>query len=153
MPPFTGDRPTLPELQHFPVKDGYNDIVSEIANDYQNFGILLLNDENGDKVANIKSAQLQNPVAITREILRQWLHGSGRLPVTWQILVECLREAKLNTAAGYIVDALLQEGRDRYHDFNPKNVTNLQVSISIFSENHASLAFQHLSESDYKSII
>ena len=113
MPPFTGDRPTLPELQHFPTKDGFRDIVGEIANEYQNFGIPLLNDTNGDKVESIKKAQLQSPVAITREILRQWLHGSGRLPVTWKILVECLKEAELNTAAGYIVDALLQEGRDR----------------------------------------
>ena len=113
MPPFTGDRPTLPELRHFPVKGGFKNIVGEIENDYQNFGILLLKDEKGNRVKRIKSAQLQNPVDITVEILRQWLHGSGRLPVTWEILVECLKEAKLNTAAGYIVDALLQEGRDR----------------------------------------
>ena len=113
MPPFTGDRPTLPELRHFPVKNGFRDIVGEIANDYQHFGTLLLEDEKGNRVKSIERSKLQNPVAITREILRRWLHGSGRLPVTWKILVECLKEARLNTAAGYIVNALLQEGRDR----------------------------------------
>ena len=113
MPPFTGDHPTLPELRHFPVKNKFRDIVGEIANDYQHFGILLLEDEKGNRVKSIERSKLQNPVDITVEILRQWLHGSGRLPVTWKILVECLREAKLNAAAGYIVDALLQEGRDR----------------------------------------
>ena len=55
MPPFTGDHPTLPELQHFPVKDGYKDIVGEIANEYQHFGILLLKDEKGNRVKSIKS--------------------------------------------------------------------------------------------------
>ena len=113
MPPFTGDRPILPELQHFPTRDGFIDIVGEIANDYQSFGILLLKDEKGNRVKCIERAKLQNPVDITVEILRQWLLGGGRLPVTWEILVECLKEAKLNTAAGYIVGALPQEGRDR----------------------------------------
>ena len=122
MPPFTGDRPTLPELQHFPAKDGFRDIVGEIASDYQIFGILLLKDEKGNRLRTIERAKFQNPVDITVEILRQWLHGGGRRPVTWQILVECLREARLNTAAGYIVDALLQEGRDRvlfFREVNP----------------------------------
>ena len=112
MPPFTGDRPTLPELRHFPVKDGFKDIVGEIANDYQSFGILLLNDEMGSRIRSIERTQ-QNPVDITVDILRQWLHGSGRLPVTWQILVECLKEAKLHTAAEFIEDKLLLKGRDR----------------------------------------
>ena len=113
MPPFTGDRPTLPELQHFPTKDGYKDIVGEIANEYQHFGILLLKDKNGNRIKSIERAKLQSPVDITVDILRQWLYGSGRLPVTWQILVECLKEAKLHTAAEYIEDKLLLKGRDR----------------------------------------
>ena len=112
MPPFTGDCPTFLELRHFPVKDGFKDIVGEIANDYQSFGIPLLNDEMGTRIRSIERTQ-QNPVDITVDILRQWLLGSGRLPVTWQILVECLKEAKLHTAAEYIEDKLLLKGRDR----------------------------------------
>lgn len=94
------------------MKEGYKDIVGEIANDYEKFGIQLLKDEHGTTIKSIGIAQLHNPVDITVEILRRWLLGSGRSPVTWQTLVECLREAKLNTAANYIVDAIFQEGRD-----------------------------------------
>ena len=147
MPPFTGDRPTLPELQHFPTKDGFKDIVGEIANDYQNFGILLLNDEMGNRIRSIERTQ-QNPVDITVDILRQWLQGSGRLPVTWQILVECLREEKLNTAAGYIVDALLQKGRELF-SFREVLPLSRNQQFDLFSfhhdfSTHAILSTKHL---------
>ena len=89
------------------MKNGFKDIVSEIQNDYQHFGTLLLEDESGNVVKAIEKDRL--PVDITVEILRQWLQGKGRLPVTWQTLVTCLRNAKLNVAADYIDGALIQE--------------------------------------------
>ena len=94
------------------MKDDSINIVNMIANDYWNFGIQLLIDSDGSTVKNVETANLQNPVAITTEILRKWLQGSGRTPVTWLTLVECLKAAKLNTAAGYIADAFFQEGRN-----------------------------------------
>ena len=108
----TGDRPTLPVLKNFPVKDDSINIVDVIANDYENFGIQLLMDKDGSTVKNIETTHLQNPVAITTGILRKWLQGRGREPITWSTLIECLKEAKLNTAAGYIADALSQQGRN-----------------------------------------
>ena len=94
------------------MKDGFLNIVDVISNDYKIFGIQLLIDEDGNTVKNIETAQLQNPVDITLEILRKWLQGNGRTPATWSTLVECLKEAKLNTAAGYIVDAFSPERRN-----------------------------------------
>lgn len=35
--------------------------------------------------------------------------GRGKLPVAWQTLVECLRDANLNAAADDIEDALSQD--------------------------------------------
>ena len=90
----------------------FKDIVTEIQNDHKHFGTLLLKDDSGNVVKGIEKASKNgDPVDITVEILRQWLQGKGKLPVTWQTLVECLRDAKLNVAADYIEGALFQEGR------------------------------------------
>ena len=97
-----GDRPELNELRKIPVKDGSKDIVGEIQNDYEHLGSLLLKDSNGLMVKGIASAKHNDPLEITIEILQQWLQGKGILPVRWWMLVKCLREAKLNTAADYI---------------------------------------------------
>ena len=101
--------PTLHELRHFPVKDGHKDLVAEIKNDYQIFGTLLLKDEIGNTVAGIEKAKQGNPEDITVEVMHQWLQEKGRMPVIWETLVECLREANLNAVAGYIEDALSQQ--------------------------------------------
>ena len=92
------------------MNSGFKDIVAEIQNNHEHFGTLLLEDTNGNVVKGIEKANNNgDPVDITVEILRQWLQGSGRLPVTWQTLIKCLRGAKLNVAADYIEGALFQE--------------------------------------------
>ena len=103
------DRPNLNDLRKLPVKDGVKDIVAEIQNDYIRLGGCLLEDEGGNKVHGIEKAKRDDPVAITEEILRQWRQGKGKEPVTWRILVDCLREVQLNVAADDIEGALSQE--------------------------------------------
>ena len=100
------ESPTLPELQCFPVKDQFENIVAAIQNDYEHFGIQLLEDSNGVRIKGIEKSNRGDSVAITVEILRQWLQGKGRTPVTWQTFVECLRESGLNVPADYIEAAL-----------------------------------------------
>ena len=85
---------------------GFKDLVDEIGNDYEKFGILLLNDDNGIRVKAIEKTKNGDPVGITVEILRQWLLGKGRKPVTWQTLVECLQYTNLHVPAGIIEAAL-----------------------------------------------
>ena len=101
------DAPSLLDLQHFPVKDEFKNILEEIANDYVNFGIHLLDDHNGNRVKSIESQKRGDPTDITVEIVRKWLQGKGSCPVTWQIFLECLRKSKLNFAADYIQAALV----------------------------------------------
>ena len=84
------------------MKKQFKDIVLEIQNDYEKFGIQLLQDDNGNIVAGIEKMKRGDPGDITVEILRQWLHEKGRKPVTWQTLVECLEATKLHVAANYI---------------------------------------------------
>ena len=103
------DSPTLPALQHFPVKNGHIDIAREIGPDYEKFGTLLLEDKNGVEVKNIKLYKRDHPVHITVEILHEWLQGKGRMPVTWQTLVECLRDIDLNVLADKIDHSLSKQ--------------------------------------------
>ena len=39
---------------------------------------------------------------INMEVLRQWINGRGRQPVTWQTLTKVLHDIELNTLAGEI---------------------------------------------------
>ena len=77
---------------------GHVDLAIEIGTDYEKFGTLLLEDEKGNEVKNIKVSEHGDPVDITVEILKQWLQGKGKgkEPVTWQTLVTCLRATRLN---------------------------------------------------------
>jgi len=111
-----GHSPTFPELQHFPLKDGYINIAEEIANEYNDFGILILDDKRGSKVAAIAETKHGNSVAITVEILRRWLLGKGRMPVTWLTLITCLQDTGLNVLADDIKGALSQEDESKAPD-------------------------------------
>lgn len=100
------DEPGLTDLRHFPVKNGVKDMIAEIQNDYEYFGTVLLEDKNGNIVKGIERSKRGDPVDVTVEIVRQWLQGKGRKPVTWQTFVECLKEANLHRAAEDIERAL-----------------------------------------------
>ena len=91
--------PTLHGLRHFPVTNGYVDIAVEIGTNYEKFGTLLLEDKKGNKVDSIAKSKHYIPVDITVEILKQWLQGKGRKPVTWKTLVKCLQDTNLNALA------------------------------------------------------
>ena len=74
----------------------------EIQNDYEKFGIQLLQDDKGNIVAGIEKMKHGDPGDITVQILQQWLQGKGRKPVTWQTLVECLQSTNLCVVADYV---------------------------------------------------
>ena len=102
----TDGPPTLGGLRHFPVANGHIDLAEEIGADYEKFGTLLLEDNNGNKVKNIEVSECGDPVKITVEILRQWLQGKGIKPVTWQTLVKCLRDTDLTTLVDNMKNSL-----------------------------------------------
>ena len=90
----------MPELLSFTCADKTKvHIVKEIGTKYEHFGILLLQDETGESVKNLAHMYANNPESINTEILRQWLAGMGKLPVTWATLVEVLRDIGLSTLA------------------------------------------------------
>ena len=108
-------RPTLPTLRDFPGRDRSIDIVAEIGTDYSKLGTLLLDDNNGKKVSNIEKSKLNDPVDIAVAILKAWIEGKGRTPVTWQTLVTCLRKTDLNVLADDI-QTVLSEHKDSDHE-------------------------------------
>ena len=65
------------------------------------FGTLLLDDNTGRRVDNIKVECLGNPVTVACKILQEWLEGKG-LPVTWQSLIQTLRDTELSELADQI---------------------------------------------------
>ena len=93
------------------MKDGSIDIAEKIGTDYERFGTLLLNDNDGTKVKNIETSKRGDPVHITVEILKQWLQGKGKKPITWRTLMNCLRGTGLNVLADQI-DHLLSSHND-----------------------------------------
>ena len=82
--------------------------MEEIANDYENIAIHLLDDSNGNKVKSIEKEKRGEPAAITVEIVRHWLQGKGRRPVTWRTFMECLQESGLSCQADYVEAAFVK---------------------------------------------
>ena len=113
------DPPNLSTLRNFTVKEGAIDIAEKIGTNYEHFGTLLLNDNDGTKVKNIEMSKRGDPVHVTVEILKQWRQGKGRRPVTWQTLIDCLRGTGLNVLADKIEHSLSShngsEGSERSH--------------------------------------
>ena len=105
--------PTLVLLRRFLVKNGHTDIAQEIGTNYEKFGILLLEDKEGSIVDSIAKSKRGDPVDITVEILRQWLQGKGRRPVTWQTLVTCLNNTGLYVLAEKIDDLLSEHNESK----------------------------------------
>ena len=111
--------PTLQTLRHFPVKREHIDIAAEIGHDYEKFRTFLLEVKKGNKVKNIKVSEHGDPVDITVEILKQWLQGKGIKPVTWQTLVNCLRDTNFNAVADYMESSLSEHDESKNSDKAP----------------------------------
>ena len=65
------------------------------------FGTQLLDDWTGSKVTSIVENQV-SVYRIAREICRQWLEGKGKQPVTWNTLINVLKQVQLMTLASHI---------------------------------------------------
>ena len=92
------------ELVRFRGRERRINIPQEIGTKCNEFGIFLLEDETGARIQNIASKHMKDPEAINMDVLQQWIEGRGKQPVTWETLVEVLRDIELNTLAGDIAD-------------------------------------------------
>ena len=74
-------------------------IIQRTGTSYEKLGMFLLEDDNGDIVDSLKEACHHDPIQITTAVYKKWITGTGRKPVTWQTLVDVLREIDLNCVA------------------------------------------------------
>ena len=96
---FSGDdgtsRPTIPEILRLEVPQG-------VGANYTTFGVLLLNDKTGSRVRALRMECLGVPEDVTLRVLQEWLEGKGLEPVTWETLIQTLRDSGLSSLADHI---------------------------------------------------
>ena len=108
----TVEKPTLLQLVNMKGVDGRHlNVIKQIAANYYNFGLNLLQDENGVEVAVIER-NYKEAEEITRAILIKWLRNGGPT-CTYQHLVECLKKSGLRALAD---DISRQLGREVAHE-------------------------------------
>ena len=76
-------------------------IPQEIGPNSYQFGLLLLDDPNGTRVRNIER-DCREIERTNKEILQEWATGRGKKPVTWETLIEVLRDIELGDLASEI---------------------------------------------------
>ena len=69
-------------------------VPSRVGPKIKHFGIILLQDDGGNKVSNIARKCQENPEEMAMEVLMEWLAGKG-IEVSWKSLIATLRHCEL----------------------------------------------------------
>ena len=77
-----------------------------MGNKFEELGLVLLEDKDGSLVDQIISDHRGKASNIVGDILRTWVRGRGRQPVTWRTLVVVLYEISLPQLASCIEHSL-----------------------------------------------
>ena len=109
---FIGCKPTLIELLRLRGRERRINVPQEVSTKYTQFGILLLEDTNGDRVRNMDHKHRGDAEQINMEILQEWVSGRGKQPVSWATLTEVLRDMKLSELASDIEAVTLLSDSD-----------------------------------------
>ena len=99
---FSGERPSLPQLVRLK-------IPQQVGANYLMFGIILLNDQTGSRIRSFKKECQGDAEDVMLKILQEWLEGKG-LPVTWESLVQTLRDIDLSVLADQIQASKIPAG-------------------------------------------
>ena len=98
-------KPTLLHLMFFPSNEGEVNIIGKVGCKYHEFGIILLNDDDGSQIDTIES-KFGDLYRINQKILKIWLQGRDEGPVTWTTLVKVLKTIGLGSLAHTIESSL-----------------------------------------------
>ena len=79
--------------------------MNEVGSEYEDFGIFLLNDMDGEIVDEITEKHSRSE-KIVKEILKKWLRGKGKMPVSWETLIDALNASGLTELASCIDKSL-----------------------------------------------
>ena len=81
------DRPGLTELPQFQTRDGKHiNLLQSIAPHSDDFGTCLLADDNGVKMAALKTDH-RSVEQVTRHIFIEWLVGKSKVPMNFFLMV------------------------------------------------------------------
>ena len=83
----------------FALKD--RKLWEEIRDKYQEFGRILLCDEDGSVTSRIEGSS-RSAADISYQIFSEWVQGKGRQPVEWSTLIDTLRDIQMNDLATHI---------------------------------------------------
>ena len=86
-------------LVRFQGREKTINIPQEIGVNYHKFGLFLLEDDTGARICSIAHKLMNDAEQINMEVLRQWLTGKGKRPITWKTLMEVLHAIELKTLA------------------------------------------------------
>ena len=99
--------PTLPQLISLPTRTGETiNIMQRVGTQHDELGYILLNDRDGSLVDQITSDCHHKSATITKEILKRWIRGEGKQPVTWKTLTDALSAIGLTELAKSILESL-----------------------------------------------
>ena len=87
------DHPSLKLLQKFPSKGRHIHLINKCSVKYHDLGILLLDDVNANKNDSLEIKHHYNPERITTEIFKIWIQGGGLKSISWDALVQVLKDA------------------------------------------------------------
>ena len=96
------------ELIRFRGRERRINIPQEISTNFRNFGILLLEDTSGARIRSIVYECRDNPELINMKVMEEWVAGRGKLPVSWDTLIEVLQDIELGALARDIASAVKQ---------------------------------------------
>ena len=102
----TAERPSLHELLNFRTITGDTiNIIGRVGTHYDELGVILLNDSD-ESIVDAIVHDRRETAKITKEILKRWIRGMGKQPVTWKTLTDTLQTIRLTELASSIVMAL-----------------------------------------------
>ena len=81
---------------------------------YDEFGILLLEDNTGDRTDAIIQESHERTEDINKKIFRLWVKGEGLQPVSWATLVDVLHDIGLDTLAWDIEEVKRPKAKEQY---------------------------------------
>ena len=99
-------QPTLGDLQLLKAKGKEIRIIEKMATKWVLLGDLMMFDDGGTKVKNIKEKGDRDPILCCREIFESWIGGEGLQPCSWEKLIELIDDCREAVLAREIKDAL-----------------------------------------------
>ena len=81
-------------------------IINKVSPRWSEFAVQLDFDNDGTTMQMIRERCYPDPEDCCKEMMREWLSGKGRQPVTWELLVEILKDCELEVLAKQVEEAV-----------------------------------------------